>query len=74
MRMLKSGGLSRVLAEYLEKGSTDFHQTYHLLYPFKLKDRRQVILCCHGTQFMRECWAKCYDLREEKWHFLEFSK
>ena len=28
MRQLKNGRLSRVLAEYLKNGSTDFHQTY----------------------------------------------
>ena len=32
-----------------------------------------VIHCCHGNQFMRECWAKNHDLREEKWHFLKIS-
>ena len=28
MRQLKNSRFSRVLAEYLKKGSTDFHQTY----------------------------------------------
>ena len=41
----------------------------HLKKFFKLKDWRQVIHCGHGNQFMRECWAKNHDLREEKWHF-----
>ena len=31
----------------------------------------QIIPCCHGNQFMRECWAKYHDQREEKWHFLK---
>ena len=39
----------------------------------KLIDWRQVIHCCHGNQFMRKCWAKNYDLRQEKWNFLKIS-
>ena len=30
---------------------------------------KKVIHCCHGNQFMIECWAKGHDGREEKWHF-----
>ena len=26
-----------------------------------------------GNQFIRECWTKNHDLREEKWHFLNIS-
>ena len=44
-----------------------------LYYLLKLKDWRQVIHCCHGNQFMRDCWAKNHDLREEKWHFYTIS-
>ena len=25
--------------------------------------------CCHGNQFIRECWAKNHDQREEKLRF-----
>ena len=45
----------------------------HISTFLKLKYWRQVIHCCHGNQFMRECWAKNHDLREEKWHFLKIS-
>ena len=45
----------------------------HLYKFLKLKDWRQVIHCCHGNQFIRECWDKIHDLREEKWHFLKIS-
>ena len=24
---------------------------------------------CHSNQFMRQCWVKNHDQREEKWHF-----
>ena len=37
----------------------------------KIEDK--TIHCCHGNQFMRECWAKNHDLREEKWHFLKVA-
>ena len=36
---------------------------------FELKNLRQVIPYCHSNQFMRQCWAKNHDPREEKWHF-----
>ena len=53
---VKSGRFSRVLTEYLKNSSTDFHQTYVIFRQsyigFEIKD------CCHGNQFIRECWAK----------------
>ena len=44
-----------------------------LQYILKLKDWIQVIHCCHGNQFMKECLAKNHDRREEKWYFLDFE-
>ena len=78
MRLMKNSRFSSVLAEYLKNGPTDFHQIYPMfrqLYikVLKLKDWRQIIHCCHGNQFMRECWAKNHDLREEKWNFLKIA-
>ena len=46
----------------------------HIWKFFKLKDwRLEVIHCCHGNQFIRECWAKNHDLRGKKWHFCMIS-
>ena len=78
MRQLKIWRSSRVFAEYLKNGSADFTKLMsfldnYLQYILKFKDWRQVNHCCHGNQFMRECWAKKHDLREEKWHFLKIS-
>ena len=76
MRQLKSKRFPRVFAEYLKHGSFDFHQTYVIfrqssIETFQIKILRQLIHCCHGNQFIRECWAKNHDLKEEKWHFLK---
>ena len=71
--MLKSGRFSRVFAEYLKNGSTDFYQT-HVIFRqlsiifFEIKRLKTGRPSCYGNQFMRECWTKNHDEREEKWH------
>ena len=45
----------------------------HIAKLFKLTDWIKVVYSCHGNQFMRDCWAKNPDLRQEKWHFLKIS-
>ena len=44
-----------------------------LIEVFEIKTLEIGIHCCHGNQFMWECWAKNYDLKEEKWYFLKIS-
>ena len=70
----RSGRFSRVFAEYLKNGSTDFYQTYVIfrelcIVSYEIKDWRQVIYCCYGNQFMGKCCSKHHNQREEKWHF-----
>ena len=38
---------------------------------FEIKDWRQDISCCHGNQFIGECWAKDHEQREENDIFLK---
>ena len=78
MRQLKSRRFSRVFAEYLKTVQLIFAKLmsflgHHLWYLLKLWHWRQFIHCCHGNQFMRVCWAKNHDLREEMWYFLKIS-
>ena len=59
---------SRILAECLKNESTNFHQIYVIFRQsdteaFKIKRMEIIIHCCHGSQFMREFWAKNHDFK-----------
>ena len=78
MRQLKSIKFSRVFAEYLKNGSTDFYLMYVMfrkssIVSFEIEDWRKVIHCCHGNQFMIEFWVnKSWSKRIKVTFFLRF--
>ena len=67
-----------VFAEYIENGSTDFHQSYVIfrqssIVSFEIKKVKTGHSLLPWQPIHDECCTKNHDLRGEKWHLLKFS-